>query len=119
MKAGRIEPAMCGTPQCSRRIGYRIGGVRGARCLSPRERRGDEVPVRGARQPHEQSLRSKSHRHLAMPHRRAGREAFGRVDDGVRVKTVMAIQLVDRSGLAEMLDAKGFQAMAADTAEPG
>jgi hypothetical protein len=50
----------------------------------------------------------KSHRHLAMPHRRACGEAFGGVDDGVGVHAVMAIEVVDGAGLAEMLDAERY-----------
>ena len=44
------------------------------------------------------------HRHLAVPHRRAGRETFGSVDDGVGVDAIVTIQVIDRPGLAEVLD---------------
>src|SRR5882757_9433539 len=37
---------------------------------------------------------SNSHRHLAMPHRRTDSEAFRRIDDGVGVHAVMAIEVV-------------------------
>ena len=53
-----------------------------------------------------------------MPHRRARGEAFGCVDDGVGVDAVVAIEVVDRAGLAEVLDAERFDAMAAHAAEP-
>src|ERR1700721_2098537 len=63
-------------------------------------------------------LRLISHRHLAVPHRGAGGEAFGGVDDGVGVHAMVAIEVVDGAGLAEMLDAEGFDLVAAHTAEP-
>src|SRR5436309_16107324 len=53
-----------------------------------------------------------------MPHRRTGGEALRRVDDGVGVDAVMAVEVVDRAGLAEMFDAQGLEAMAAYAAEP-
>ena len=46
-------------------------------------------------------------------------DAFRRIDDGVGVDAVVAIEVVDGAGLAEMLDAERFQAMAAHAAEPG
>src|SRR5579859_1667902 len=60
-----------------------------------------------------------SHGQFAVTHRRPGGEAFGRIDDGVRIDAVMAIEDVDRAGLAEMLDAERFHPMAAHAAEPG
>src|SRR3954447_7692398 len=60
----------------------------------------------------------KLHRHFTMPHRGAGGEAFGRVDDGVGVDAVVAIQLVDGAGLAETLHTKGFEPVAAYAANP-
>ena len=60
----------------------------------------------------------KSHRHLAMPHRRACGEALRRIDDGVGVDAVMPVEVVDGAGLAEMLDAQGLDAMAAHAAKP-
>src|SRR3954468_21932457 len=53
-----------------------------------------------------------------MQHRRAGGEAFGRIDDGVGVDAVVAVEVGDGAGLAELLDAERLNAMAADTAEP-
>jgi hypothetical protein len=53
-----------------------------------------------------------------MTHRRAGGEAFGGVDDGVGVDAVVEIEVGNRAGLAEMLDAEGFHAVAAHPAEP-
>src|ERR1700690_409198 len=58
------------------------------------------------------------HRHLAMAHRRAGRKTFRRIDDGVCVDTVVAIEVVDRAGLAEMLDTERFDPGAMPAAEP-
>src|ERR1700721_2742439 len=58
------------------------------------------------------------HRHFAVPHWRPRREAFGGVDDGVGVEAVMAIEVVDGAGLAEMLDAERLDAMPAHAAEP-
>jgi hypothetical protein len=63
----------------------------------PRVPRASTLPLQGRVK--------KSHRHLAMPHRRACGEAFGRVDDGVGVHAVVAVEVVDGPGLAEMLDA--------------
>src|ERR1043165_4257801 len=60
----------------------------------------------------------KSHRHLAMSHRGACGEALRRLDDGVGVDVVVAIEIVDAAGLAEMLDAQSLEAMAAHAAEP-
>src|SRR5580704_338073 len=53
-----------------------------------------------------------------MQHRRPCREAFGGIDDGVGVDAVMAVELGDRAGLAEALDAERLDAMAAHAAEP-
>src|SRR5580692_6369186 len=64
------------------------------------------------------SFQPMSHRHLSMPYRRAGGEAFSRVDDGVGVHAVVAVEVTDTAGLAEMLDAERFDPMAADAAEP-
>src|SRR5215210_3279311 len=62
--------------------------------------------------------RPASHRHFAVPHRRAGGEAFGGVDDGIGVNAVVTVQLVDGAGLAEMLDTESFEPVAAYAAEP-
>src|SRR5579863_10064378 len=59
-----------------------------------------------------------SHRHFAMPHRCAGGEAFGRIEDRVGVEAVVPIEIVDGAGLAEMLDPERLDAMAAHAAEP-
>jgi len=48
-----------------------------------------------------------SHRHLAVPHR-APAVRLSRVDDGVGVDAVVAIEVGNRAGLAEMLDAERF-----------
>src|ERR1700681_5102187 len=60
----------------------------------------------------------KSYRHFPMPHRRAGGETFGGVDDGVGVDAVVAIEVIDGAGLAEMLDTERFDAVAVHAAEP-
>src|SRR2546421_12965127 len=57
-------------------------------------------------------------RHFAVPPRRAGGQAFRRVDNGVGVDAVVAIELVDGAGLAEMLDAECFEPMAPYAAQP-
>src|SRR5215213_9747037 len=59
-----------------------------------------------------------SHRHFAVPHRRAGGKAFGGVDNGVGVNSVVAIEVVDGASLAEMLNAESFEPVAAYAAEP-
>src|SRR5579862_3490406 len=60
----------------------------------------------------------KSH-HAQMPYRPPRRDGLGGGDDGVGVDAVMAVEIVDRAGLAEMLDAERPHAMAVDRAEPG
>src|SRR5258706_12763705 len=59
-----------------------------------------------------------SHRHLAVPHRGAGGDGFGGVDDGVGVDAVVAGEIVDRPGLPEMLDAERLDLVAAQPASP-
>src|SRR4051812_22483480 len=53
----------------------------------------------------------RSHRHLAMQDGRTRGEAFRRIDDRVRVDAVVAIEISDRAGLAELLDAERLDAM--------
>ena len=53
-----------------------------------------------------------------MPHRRTDGEAFGGIDDGVGVHAVVAVEVVDSAGLAEMFDAQSLDTMAAHAAEP-
>src|SRR3954454_13770848 len=60
----------------------------------------------------------RSHRRLPMPHRRSYREAFGRVDDGVGVDAVVAVEVANSVGLAELLDAERFEPVSAHAAEP-
>src|SRR3954449_2720260 len=50
----------------------------------------------------------RSHRHFSMPHRRTHRQAFGRIDDGVGVDAVVAVEVANSAGLAELLDAERF-----------
>src|SRR5690242_3783379 len=59
-----------------------------------------------------------SHRHLPVQHRPACGQAFGGVDDGVGVDAVVAVEIADGAGLAEMFDAERLDAMAAHAAEP-
>src|SRR5437660_704859 len=59
-----------------------------------------------------------SHRHLPMPHRRTHREAFCGIDDGVGVDAVVAVEVANSTGLAELLDAECLSAVAAHAAEP-
>src|SRR5580692_5620605 len=47
------------------------------------------------------------------------RDRLRRGDDGVGVDAVVAVEVLDRAGLAEMLDAERPHAMAVDGAEPG
>src|SRR4030095_2460335 len=59
-----------------------------------------------------------SHRHLPVPYRRTNRQAFCRIDDGVGVDAVVAVEVGDSAGRAKMLDAERLDAGAADAAEP-
>src|SRR5438105_12791973 len=59
-----------------------------------------------------------SHRHLPMPHRRSHHQAFGRIDDRVGVDAVVAVEVANSTGLAELLDAERLGAVAAHAAEP-
>src|SRR5262249_48286329 len=54
-----------------------------------------------------------------MPDRTAGGDRLRRRDDGVGVDAVVAIEVGDRAGLAEVLDPERAHAMAAYGAEPG
>src|SRR3954471_2522796 len=53
-----------------------------------------------------------------MPHRPPPRQAFGRIDDGVGVNAVVAVEVANSAGLAELLDAERLKAMAAHATEP-
>src|SRR5258708_6644249 len=64
------------------------------------------------------TVRNKSHRHLPVPYRRTGGQGFRRVDDGVGVDAVVAVEVADRASLAEMLDAERFNLVTAHAAEP-
>src|SRR5215471_14564053 len=59
-----------------------------------------------------------SHRHFAMQNGCARGQALGGIDDGVGVDAIVAIEVVDGAGLAEMFDAERLDAMAAHAAEP-
>src|SRR5580698_1048222 len=54
-----------------------------------------------------------------MTDRAPRRYRLGGGDDGVGVGAVVAVEVLDRTGLAEMLDAERPHAMAVDGAEPG
>ena len=58
-------------------------------------------------------LRPPSSHRLEMPDRPAGRDHLGGGDDALGVDAVMAVEVGDRAGLAEMLDAERAGAMAA------
>ena len=49
---------------------------------------------------------------------RPGRDRLGGGDDGVGVDAVVAVEILDRAGLAEMLDAERPHAVAMDGAKP-
>src|SRR4029077_14345462 len=53
-----------------------------------------------------------------MADRTAGRNGLGRRDDGIGIDAVMPVELGERSGLAEVLDAKRAHAMAGNGAKP-
>src|ERR1700688_4601668 len=53
-----------------------------------------------------------------MAYRPPRRDGLGGGDDGVGVDAVVAVEVLDRAGLAEMLDAERPHAMAVDGAEP-
>src|SRR6478609_6287904 len=59
-----------------------------------------------------------SHRHLAVADRGADGETLRRIDDGVGVDAVVAIEVANRAGLAELLDAERLNTMTAHAAEP-
>src|SRR5665647_12386 len=58
------------------------------------------------------------HRHLAVPHRRSGGQAFRRVDDGIGVDAIVAVKVADAAGLPKVLDAERLDPVAAHAAEP-
>src|SRR5215813_11325630 len=53
-----------------------------------------------------------------MPDRRADGETFRRIDDGVGVEAMVAVEVVNGAGLAKMFDTERLDAVAADAAEP-
>src|SRR6516164_2328464 len=59
-----------------------------------------------------------SHRHFAMQNRRAKGEAFGGIDNRVGIDPVVAVEVVDRAGLAELRHAERFHPVPAHAAEP-
>src|SRR5215471_7382575 len=59
-----------------------------------------------------------SHRHFAMQNGCARGQALGGIDDGVGVDAIVAIEVVDGAGLAEMFDAERLDAVTAHAAEP-
>jgi hypothetical protein len=54
--------------------------------------------------------------HPEMPYRPPQRDSLRSGDDGVGVDAVVAVEVGDRAGLAEMLDAERPHAMAKDSA---
>src|SRR6516164_6496743 len=53
-----------------------------------------------------------------MQNRRTDCETFGGVDNGVSVFAILAIELIDGAGLAEMLDPERLDTMPAHAAKP-
>src|SRR5271154_7157591 len=90
--------------------------------MAPRRIPSATINARGYRSLRAQGRRlsstATSHRHFAVPHGRPGGEAFGRIDDGVGVEAVMAVEVVDGAGLAEMLDTERLNTMPAHAAKP-
>src|SRR6185437_9055227 len=62
---------------------------------------------------------SQSGQRLQMTDRAARRDGLRRGDDGIRVDAVVPVEVGERAGLAEMLDAERARAMAGDRTEPG
>src|SRR3954469_13011234 len=96
-----VAPYSCGAMRfayCALRTPWtpRIG--RDLHPTPPRVRRASTLPLPGRVK--------KLHRHLAVPHRCARGEALRGVDDGIGVDVVVAVEVVDAAGLAEMLDAE-------------
>src|ERR1700732_3453943 len=56
--------------------------------------------------------------HPEITDRASRRDGLGGGNDGVGVDAVVAVEVLDRAGLAEMLDAERPHAMAVDCAEP-
>src|SRR3954452_853201 len=110
-KAPAIEPAMCGA-SIAADGGYMSLWRRGGK-VSPHSRCHPGL-VRNCALGRDDEL----NRHLPMQHRRAGGEAFGRIDDGVGVDAVVAVEVGDGASLAELLDAERLDAVATDAAEP-
>ena len=54
-----------------------------------------------------------------MADRAARRDGLGGGDDGAGVDAVVGLEVGNRAGLAEMLDAERPHAVAADAAQPG
>ena len=54
-----------------------------------------------------------------MSYRLAGNDGGGRPDNALRIDAVVAVEIGDGAGLAEMLDAERARAMAVDRAQPG
>ena len=53
-----------------------------------------------------------------MPDRPAGCDGFGSGNDGARVDAVVGVEILDRTGLPEVLDTERARAMTGDRAEP-
>src|ERR1700728_1053154 len=100
-KGRKNEPAICGAPP--------FGGMPDIRSGVRRAQDGANIS---------EGPLPKLNRHFAVPDRTAGRDAFRRIDDGVGVDAMVAVEIVDGAGLAEMLDAEGFDLVAAHAAEP-
>src|SRR5262249_46845696 len=71
-----------------------------------------------SRRPGITSSKNRSHRHLPMQHRRTRRKAFRRIDNGIRIDAIVAIEIADGASLAEMLDPERFPPVTAHAAGP-
>ncbi len=95
-KAREFEPAICGTPALRQTLDIRagVGGWQDGSASA------DQTAILRCRTGAPDSQR------------------FRRIDDGVGVDAVVAIEVVDGAGLAEMLDAERLEPVAAHAAEP-
>ena len=99
-KSGKMNPPYAGC-RVATLTGYKVRVVKDARRLP--------VAI---------GIGSISHRHLPVPDRSTDSDAFGRIDDGVGVHAVVAVEVIDGTGLAELFDAERLDPMAAHAAEP-
>src|SRR3954470_13663849 len=99
-KPGKMNPPYAGC-RFATVTGYKVRVVKDARRLP--------VAI---------GIGSISHRHLPVPDRSTDSDAFGRIDDGVGVHAVVAVEVIDGTGLAELFDAERLDPVAPHAAEP-